>query len=145
MTFGVYASPSYLREHGWPSKPSDLARHRAIVFVEPRPWTTFVFRRGSKQTRVELAPAFTSNSGDVLRELAIAGVGVMPAPSLLVHAAVQEGRLERLLPEWTLLAHPKLWAVYPHRRFLPAKVRLFIEALRSAFGGDAERDPWLPA
>jgi DNA-binding transcriptional LysR family regulator len=144
MKFGVYAAPSYLREHGRARTPAELARHRAIVFVEPRPWDTFVFERGGKKTRIQLIPAFTSNSGDVLRELAVAGIGVLPAPSFLVHAAVRDGRLEPFLREWTLVARPKLWAVYPNRRFLPAKVRIFVDALRTAFRGESERDLWLP-
>lgn len=146
MRLGVYASPSYLRKHGRPRRPAELARHRALVFVEPRTTDSLVFERGGKQTRVDVVPAVTSNSGEVLRELAIAGAGIMPAvPSFLVHAAVEDGRLEPLLRDWTLLPRPKLWAVYPHRRFLPAKVRLFVEALRAAFGGDPERDPWADA
>ena len=143
MRLGVYASPAYLRKHGRPRKPAELARHRALVFVEPRTTDTLVFERAGKQTRVEVVAAATSNTGDVLRELAIAGAGIMPSvPSFLVHAAVEDGRLEPLLSDWTLLPRPKLWAVYPHRRFLPAKVRLFVDALRSAFGGDPDRDPW---
>lgn len=145
LRLGVYASPAYLREHGRPRKPAELARHRALVSVEPRT-DRLVFERGGKQTRVELVAAAMSNSGDVLRDMAVAGVGILPAvPSFLVHAAVEDGRLEPLLREWTLLPRPKLWAVYPHRRFLPAKVRLFVDALRSAFGGDPERDPWVQA
>jgi DNA-binding transcriptional LysR family regulator len=143
MSLGVYAAPSYLREHGRPRRPADLARHPALVFVEPRTTDALVFERGGKQTRVDVVAAVTSNSGDVLREMAIAGVGIMPAvPSFLVHADVRDGRLEPLLREWTLLPRPKLWAVYPHRRFLPAKVRLFVDALRSTFGGNPDRDPW---
>ncbi len=145
LRFGLFASPAYLRKHGRPRKPVELSRHRAIVFVEPRPWDTLVLERRGKQTRVDLVPVFTSNSGDMLREMAIAGVGILPSPSFLVHAAVADGRLEALLSEWTLLPRPKLWAVYPNRRFLPAKVRLFVDALRAAFGGDPERDPWVPA
>jgi DNA-binding transcriptional LysR family regulator len=145
LRFGVYASPSYLREHGRPRKPADLARHRAIVFVEPRLWETLVFERGGRQTRVGLTAACMSNSGDVLRELAIAGIGVLASPSFLVNAAVRDRRLEPLLRDWTVSPHPKLWAVYPHRRFLPAKVRLFVDALRAAFGADSARDPWGPA
>lgn len=142
LGFGLYASPAYVREHGRPRKPAELARHRAIVFVEPRTVDSLVFERGGKQTRVPIAPVVTSNSGDVLREMAIAGVGVVPSPSFLMQAAVDDGRLEPLLREWTLLPRAKLWAVYPHRRFLPAKVRLFVDALHAAFGGDPARDPW---
>ena len=138
LGFGLYASPAYLREHGRPRKPADLARHRGVVFVEPRPMDTLIFERNGKQTRVPLTPVFTSNSGDALRALAVAGLGILPSPSFLMEEAVANGRLERLLCDWTLLPRAKLWAVYPHRRFLPAKVRLFVDALRAAFGGDAD-------
>jgi DNA-binding transcriptional LysR family regulator len=142
LRFGVYASPSYLREHGRPRKPADLARHGAIVFVEPRPWDTFVFERHGKQVRVKLTPVFASNSGDACREMAVAGVGVLPSPSFLVRSAVDAGLLEPLLRDWALPLRPKLWAVYPQRRFLPAKVRLLVDALRSAFSGDPDRGDW---
>ncbi len=142
LRFGVYASPSYLREHRRPRHPAELARHRAIVFVEPRPWDTLVFERRGRRSRAKLVPTFTSNSGDAFREMAVAGVGVTAVPSFLVRGAVREGRLEQVLSDWTLLPRPKLWAVYPQRRFLPAKVRLFVEALRATFGGDSDRDPW---
>jgi DNA-binding transcriptional LysR family regulator len=136
LRLGLYASPGYLREHGRPRRPAELARHRALVFVEPRPMDKLVFERSRKQTRVELMPTFMSNSGDLLREMAIAGIGIVPAPSFLMRAAVEGGQLEELLREWTLLPRPKLWALYPHRRFVPAKVRLFVDALRIAFSGD---------
>jgi DNA-binding transcriptional LysR family regulator len=146
LRLGICASPAYLRKHGRPRKPAELARHRALVFGETATSERLLFERGGKQTRVELVPAVTSNSGDALREMAIAGLGILPAvPTFVVHAAIESGRLEPLLREWTLLPHPKLWAVYPNRRFLPANVRLFVDAVRAAFGGDAERDPWVAA
>jgi DNA-binding transcriptional LysR family regulator len=142
LGFGVYASPSYLRKHGRPRRPQDLARHRAIAFAEPRLWDTVTFERRGRRVRVSLAPAFTTNSGDLCREMAIAGVGFVASPSFLVRAAVEHGRLEHVLSEWTLVPRPRLWAIYPERRFLPAKVRLFVDALRAAFGGDSE-SPWV--
>jgi DNA-binding transcriptional LysR family regulator len=144
LQFGVYAAPSYIREHGRPRKPAELARHRAIVFVEPRIWDNLLFERGGKRTPVSLAPVFMTNSGHTCLEMAAAGIGVAALPSFLAHAAIESGRLEQLLGDWTFLPRPKLWAVYPQRRFLPAKVRLFVDALRDALGGDPERDPWAP-
>jgi len=138
MPLGVFASPAYLREHGRPRRPAELARHRALVFVEPRPLETLVFERRGKQTRVKVTPFVLSNSGDALRDLALAGIGVLTGPSFLARRAVDAGRLEVLLTEWTMRPSVKLWALYPHRRFLPAKVRLFIELLRETFAGD----PW---
>jgi len=146
LRLGIYASPGYLRKHGRPRKPPELARHRALLFVETPTPERLVFERGGKQTLVELVAAVTSNSGEALCEMAFAGLGILPSvPTFLVHAALSDGRLEPLLRDWTLLPRAKLWAVYPNRGFLPAKVRLFVDALRSAFGGDPERDPWVSA
>jgi DNA-binding transcriptional LysR family regulator len=137
IPFGIYASPAYLRGHGAPRRPADLVRHRALVFVEPRPHQTLIFERRGKQTRVDVQPFVLCNSGAALRDLCIAGVGLFAGPSFLVRDAVEEGGLEQILAEWTMLPSAKLWALYPHRRFLPAKVRLFIEMLRETFAGHA--------
>jgi DNA-binding transcriptional LysR family regulator len=133
MPLGVFASPAYLREHGRPRRPKDLARHRALVFVEPRAMDALVFVRHGKETRVDLSAAVLCNSGESLRDLAIAGLGIMPSPRFLAEPAVAAGRLEPLFGDWTLLPRAKLWALYPHRRFLPAKVRLFVDLVREAF------------
>jgi DNA-binding transcriptional LysR family regulator len=136
LPLGVYASPSYLREHGRPRRPAELANHRALVFVEPRPLDTLVFERKGKQARVELTPFVLCNSGDALRDLAVSGIGIMAGPTFLARRALENEQLELLLPDWSLVPKPKLWALYPHRRFLPAKVRLFVEMLRETFGND---------
>src|SRR5688572_7256435 len=107
LHFGVYAAPSYLREHGRPRRPSDLGRHRAITFVEPRLWDTLVFERGGKRKSVTLVPTFTTNSGHACREMAVAGIGVTALPSFLVDTALAKRRLEQVLLDWTLLPRPK--------------------------------------
>jgi hypothetical protein len=66
-------------------------------------------------------------------------LGVIPSFLLPKRA----GRLEPVLLDWSL-GQRGIFAVYPHRRFVPAKVRVFVEALRSVFG-DPEQDPWWPA
>ncbi len=136
MPLGVFASPAYVREHGRPRRPTDLGQHRWLVFVEPRPMKTLVFERKRRVVSVDIKACALSNSGDTLRDLAVAGLGVMATPTFLAQHAVETGKLEVLLPDWTLRPQAKLWALYPHRRFLPAKVRLFVELLREMFGGD---------
>lgn len=134
---GVFASPAYLREHGRPKRPADLARHRFLAFVEPRPMETLPFERNGKQVSVEMKPVALANIGSHLIEMAIAGLGVMGGPGFLMRRAVESGALEPLLADWALLPRMKLWVLYPHRRFLPAKVRLFVELLReTAAAGD---------
>jgi hypothetical protein len=63
-------------------------------------------------------------------------------PSFVAWRDLAAGSIEAVLTEWSL---PELhvFAVYPHRRFLSPKVRVFVEALRAAFG-DGSRDPWWP-
>lgn len=140
----ICASPSYLRAQGRPRRPQDLAKHRHLLFAEPRPDDEMLLERGSERVRVKVRAVMTSNNGEVLREALLEGAGIGALASFRVAKAIADGRLEVVLPEWTYRKGLRIYAVYPHRRFLPAKVRLFVEALRERFG-DGERDPWVGA
>ncbi len=139
----VCASPSYLREHGCPHRPQDLERHRSIVFVEPRPRTEWTFERGGKQVRVKLSGTLMSNNGSAICAAMIEGVGLAVAPSFLVRADIDAGRIAPVLVDWKVLPDLRLYVAYPHRRFLAPKVRAFVDALRAAHG-DGSSDPWWP-
>jgi DNA-binding transcriptional LysR family regulator len=69
-----------------------------------------------------------ANNGDVLREAALAGMGIILQPDFLVADALADGRLERLLPEWEI-APISIFAVYTSRNHLAPKVRSFIDYL----------------
>jgi len=139
----IWGAPGYLRKHGRPRTPADLAAHRHLVFAEPRLRTELQFHKGRQSRKVVLQPSFLSNSGDSLREALVAGAGLHMAPSFVAAADYAAGRIEPVLPDWTL--DPlKLYAIYPSRRFLPAKVRAFLEALSAQFGRDPAEDRWWP-
>jgi DNA-binding transcriptional LysR family regulator len=139
----VLGSPAYFARHGRPRVPEDLAGHGSLVFVEARPLDEWTFERNGKRTRVKLAPVMSSNIAEPLRLAALGGAGLLIAPSFMIpRADVQAGLLEPVLRDWSLPQF-KLYAVYPHRRFLSSKVRLFIDALRAAYG-DGQSDPWWP-
>jgi DNA-binding transcriptional LysR family regulator len=139
----IFAAPEYLQRHGRPKNPQDLASHRCLVFAEPRPMDALPFTRGRRKVRAQLNAVMTTNSGDAFRRALLQGIGVGALPSFLAQADMQAGRIEPLLREWTLPEF-QIFAVYPHRRFVSPKVRLFIDALRAEFG-DGARDPWWPA
>lgn len=139
-----WASPGYLREHGRPRKPEDLARHRTLVFAEPAPRDDVLFVRGNKKVRVKLTPAILSNSGEALMECACHSAGIALAPSFLAAPAYAAGRVEPVLLDWTTF-NGRLFACYPHRRFLSPKVAAFLEFLLATYGHDPSRDPWWPA
>lgn len=135
------AAPAWLAKHGHPKRPEDLREHPALVFVEPRPRLEWTFERGARKKTVVLNPVLSSNSGTALLTAAAEGVGVAMAPSFLARSFVASGALERILVEWKVVPDLKLYAVYPHRRFLSPNVTAFIDALRGQFG-DGKRDPF---
>jgi DNA-binding transcriptional LysR family regulator len=139
---GVFASPSYLAMHGRPKKPADLARHRNLVFVEPEPRIRWTFSKGKRaRFDVELRDAVRSNNGGALVQMCVNGMGIMISPSFGVHEQLRAGALVPLLESYELPSF-SICVRYPSRRFLPAKVRAFLECLRDHFGDDPSQDPW---
>ena len=140
---GVMGAPEYFRKYGRPGKPEDLSPHRCFAFTEPRPMQELVFVRGGRETRVKLNVVMLSNNGEALMAAMRRGVGLAVAPSFMARDDLEAGRVEPVLLEWSLPEF-RVFAVYPHRRFVSPKVRVFLEALTAAFG-DGSRDPWWPA
>jgi DNA-binding transcriptional LysR family regulator len=137
----LWGSKDYLRRHGHPRHPRELKNHRVFMFVERRPVSSFTLQRGDETIVLTLEPAMTSNSGALILSAVREGLGLAWAPSFMTHADAVSGRVEPTLLEWTLPAW-KLFAVYPHRRFLSPTVRAFVELMCNAYG-DGTRDPWL--
>jgi DNA-binding transcriptional LysR family regulator len=137
----AFASPAYLRKFGRPRRPEDLTQHRGLVFLEPRPRDEWVFERDGRSVHVKLEGYMTGNFGTALSTASASGAGLVVAPSFVTRADLAAGRLERVLPEWKVLPELRVYAIYPHRRFLAAKVKVFLEALRATYG-DGAHDPW---
>jgi DNA-binding transcriptional LysR family regulator len=136
----MFGSPAYLRRHGRPQRPEDLRGHRSVVFCEPRPMTELVFVRAGRRVPVALRIGLMSNDGSALKSAVVQGMGLGAFPTFMVRGEVEAGRIEPVLRDWELPAY-QVFAVYPHRRFVAPKVRVFVEALRASFG-DGSRDPW---
>lgn len=139
----IFAAPAYLQRYGRPRRPQELAAHRCLVFAEPRPMDELTFTRGSRKLRAKLNAVMTTNSGDAFRRALLQGVGLGAMPSFLAQREMQSGRIEPVLLDWSLPEF-QVFAVYPHRRFVSPKLRLFMDALRAEFG-DGTNDPWWPA
>ena len=139
---GVFGAPDYFRRYGRPRKPEDRSSHRNLVFTEPRPMQELLFVRGGREVRVKVTGVMMSNNGEALMAAARHAVGLAVAPSFLARNDLEAGRLEPVLLDWSLPEF-SVFAVYPHRRFVSPKVRVFLEALTARFG-DGTRDPWWP-
>ena len=75
-----------------------------------------------------------SNSAEFVRELLVGGHGIGLRPLWDVGPDVQSGALEIILPEWRATSHMAIYAVYPSRDFMPAKVNAFIDFLAETYG-----------
>lgn len=139
FTNGLYAAPDYLAEHGEPQHPDELAMHQAVRLLrgngEPAPWT---LRQGEQQWQGIAPGRASANSPELLIRLARAGAGIAGVPDHSALPDVLQGRLRRVLPGWHLPSHTA-WAVFPGRKLMPAKTRVFIEMLQVALAPvDAE-------
>ncbi len=127
----VVASPAYLVAHGVPRTPDDLAGHNCLSLGQQRGW---VFRNPENGTvdTVKVGGNFECNDGAVLHEWALAGRGLAWRSLWEVGQDLKEGRLTSVLDAWQ--APPMgIYAVFPQRRHLPLRVRLFIDLLKENY------------
>ncbi|HEU0201305.1 MAG TPA: LysR family transcriptional regulator [Burkholderiaceae bacterium] len=126
----VVASPAYLRRHPAPKRVADLAAHEWLALtLLPTPLTwKFTSRSGRVQT-LRVKSRLRTDSATALRALLVSGAGVSVMNVLGIADDVRNGRLERLLPGWSL-PRGGVFAVYPPGRHPPASVRAFVEFYR---------------
>jgi DNA-binding transcriptional LysR family regulator len=127
------ASPGYLEAHGAPQVPEDLARHNCFTYEYVTPRNLWRFRDASGAERTaRVSGRLHSNNGDLLAEAAAQGAGIVFEPAFIVGPDVRAGRLVPLLQEFVAPPMP-IYAVYPSRKHLSAKVRLFVDFLVERF------------
>lgn len=139
MPRAVVGSPAYFAAHGEPQTPSDLAQHNCLSLGQQRGWT---LRQtpGGEGVSVKVFGNFECNDGAVLHEWALAGRGLAWRSLWEVGGDLDEGRLRAVLRDYA--APPMgIYAVFPQRRHLPLRLRLFIDHLKVAFS-DAEYWHW---
>jgi DNA-binding transcriptional LysR family regulator len=139
----LYASPHYLARRGTPSEPEALMEHDALRLLqrngEPMPWV--MIRDDQRWEGIPPGRA-TANSPELLIRLARAGAGIASVSDHFVEPYVRIGELVPVLADWSLPLVPA-WAVFPGRRLMPARTRVFLDALQAEFSGprcQAEQD-----
>lgn len=129
----VVASPGYLARNGHPVRPDDLQRHRCLVLGpntgQIRGWQFVV---DGKPVTLRVPHVSECNDGAVLRDWAIAGMGLAWRSMWEVGDDLAAGRLATVLEQFD--APPVgIYAVFPQRRHLPLRVRLFIDSLKNTY------------
>ncbi|MFM0734665.1 LysR family transcriptional regulator [Paraburkholderia sediminicola] len=126
-------SPGYVRRRGAPLHPADLVRHSCLLYGHGGAvsWD-FVVDGVSKG--FEVHGPLRANNGELIRDAAVAGLGIVRLPDFIVADAVRDGFLVAVLEEF-LPAAATVYAVYPQHRQSSATVRGFVEFLRRGLGG----------
>lgn len=134
----VCAAPSYLEAHGRPHAPRDLATHTCLSYSYWSDQDHWRFRRqGAGQEQViRVTGSLRANNGDVLRQAAVAGLGLILQPLFLVNEDLKAGRLEAVLTDYEV-APLSVYAVYLSRRYVSRKVRSLIAFLQERYAEEA--------
>lgn len=134
----MIASPSYLAQHGRPSKIDDLNEHQLLHYSTQANNAVWKLTAPSGEKRqIRTAGAFSVNDGQSLLNAAVSGLGIAYLPSFLYADAMRDGLVEDVMPELPM-ERQGIFAVYPPGRFTQPKVRAFIDFLVHAF---AEKGP----
>ncbi|MGY4397137.1 DNA-binding transcriptional LysR family regulator [Sphingomonas sp. UYAg733] len=127
----LVASPAYLAAHGTPASLDDLAMARAILYTNRE--TDWRFREGSGETVVRPRAALRVNNGVVMRDAALAGLGITLLPTFFIHRHLADGSLVRI-DVGVEAEGAELNIAYPQNRSSSAKIIALTEWLRRAFG-----------
>lgn len=131
------AAPAYLARRGVPGSPDELADHVLLSYTNvaaPHLWR--LVGPGGDVREVAVRGPLRANSGEVLASAAAAGLGINCEPDYMLAPLIASGALVRVLPDWVRAAGDIL-AVYPSRRHLSVKLRLFVDHLVKQFSTDA--------
>ena len=142
----LVASRAYLRRRGTPSLPAELSGHDCLHYLRPgeAPAWQLVPRSGvaaaklrvpgNAKVTVPVSGPFVANNSEALREAAQAGLGIALLPDFSAQAALEAGRLQRVLPDWVPVGSfgEHLYAIRPYSPYVPRAVQALVGYLREA-------------
>jgi len=135
FSVSLYAAPSYLARRGMPSEPEALMEHDALLVLgrngDAMPW---VLTRGDERWEGMPPGRATANSPELLMRMALGGAGITVVNDHFATRYLQRRELVQILSNWRLPA-VSAWAVFPGRRLMPARTRVFLEALAAKLSG----------
>jgi len=132
------AAPDYIKRHGQPKTPEDLADHNCLRLSTVEKFNNWQMNDGHSNVARRITGNFETNSSDALFHAALDGLGIAKLSTYLANDAIEDGRLVRVLPDYAEDASDVL-AIYPNRRNLSPNVRAFVDFLAEQFG---KVPPW---
>lgn len=128
------ATPGYLDQHGRPQTPRDLQQHACIVIREnEQAYNTWALVSGSRQENIKVHGSMSVNHGEIAVDWALDGHGILLRSEWDIAPYLADGTLERVLPDWAGVP-ADIYAVYPQRLHLAAKLSCFVKFLQERLG-----------
>lgn len=129
----VLASPDYLKRHGTPTKPAQLAQHALLGFTQPESLNDWPLRDDDGSV-VRIKPTIASSSGETLRSLALSGQGIVCLSDFMTLGDRQNGQLVQLFAKQTLDVRQSINAVYYRNTALASRITCFIDHVVKVLG-----------
>ncbi len=129
----ICASPEYLEQFGIPFEPEDLEEHSCLVNWAIPPFNKWKFKGILGDREVLVSGRMQANMADPIRVAAVNGLGFVMLPKYIVGRDLEKGKLKPVMEDYAI-APLDIHAVYPHRKYLSAKVRAFVDFIQQ----------WLP-
>ena len=134
--YRVCASPQYLQARGTPRQPSDLAHHECLRFPFAGFRSRWIFRDDpGTVSEIPVQGRVVISNALALQQCAIAGLGLALLPNWLIDVELRSGELIDLFPDYQVTAtefHTAAWLVFPSRSYLPLKVKVLLDFLKTA-------------
>ena len=124
----VCGSPEYFEQHGTPQEPEDLIEHSCLVNWAIPPRNKWKFKGVLGEREVQVSGRMQANVADPIRIAATNGLGMIMLPKYIVGRDIEKGKLQVVLEQYSI-SPLEIHAVYPHRKYLSAKVRDFLDFL----------------
>ena len=129
----VLASPAYLKRHGRPASPDQLAQHQLLGFTQPESLNDWPLRDSAGNV-LRIQPGISSSSGETLRHMALAGLGIVCLSDFMTREDRKRGDLVQLFPSQTLDVRQSINAVYYRNTALAARITCFVDHVIETLG-----------
>ncbi|MEM7761451.1 MAG: LysR family transcriptional regulator [Cyanobacteria bacterium P01_A01_bin.40] len=132
LTRIICAAPSYLEARGIPQNADDLKHHDLLHYGYLATGYQWSLIKDGEQKKINIKGIFCSNNGEILRDTAIKGLGIVLLPEFIIQTALEQGDLQVILPDYQAL-DLNLCLIYPVNRHLSTKIQLFTQFLKECF------------
>lgn len=137
MEFFICASPEYIKKHGKPCEPEEVANHDCLLFPRSGHDLNWLFKKSDgKIVDVQVSGQCLITNSQAIRQCASSGMGLALLPDWLINEDIKSGALVRLFDQFDVSAtdyDSAVWLLYPSRDYVPLKTRVFMDHLIENF------------